>query len=65
MNNIEGLVQNEKQVFKDISTCIISCEKCIYDTNRLNLGMGDLKDSIIIKNLNHIIKERIKLERDC
>jgi hypothetical protein len=65
MNNVRELSRYEKQPFNDISTCIISCEKCIYDTNRLDPGMGDLQDSIIIKNLNHIIKDRIRLGRDC
>ena len=65
MSNVGGLAQNEKRVFNGISTCIISCEKCIYDTKWLDAEMGDLKDSIIIKNFNHDIKEKIRLGRDC
>lgn len=66
MYNVGGLAQNKKREFNDISTCIISCEKCIYGINRLNAEMGEIKDTIImknIKNLHHGNNGRISLGR--
>ncbi|UCD13210.1 MAG: hypothetical protein JSW60_06535 [Thermoplasmatales archaeon] len=67
MNELSGLVQDERLFITDISTCIPSCEKCIYDTTCLDAKMGDswayFNKKIINKVNNHVTKEKITMGR--
>jgi hypothetical protein len=53
MYNVEEFARIKKQSMSNISTCIITCEKCIYGSNRLNAKMGDLKSLTINKNIRY------------
>jgi len=67
MKEKSGFIQDERLLFTSISTCITTCEKCIYDTNRLDQKMGEFRNLLIKKNkrlLNHDTLDRIKRGRN-
>jgi hypothetical protein len=67
MTKIGGFARFKRQLMSNISTCIITCEKCIYGSNWLNAEMGDLKSLTIIKNIcyqNQVIQENKRWGRE-